>query len=205
VRLPVKDTLTEQEIQSGLRTLIKEGLASQVMVSLTMGVFLVAFALKLGASNTTIGLLAAIPSLAQLVQIPAIYLIEKVCNRRAISVYALAGARLFWVPIGLIPFLFSVEAGLAFLILALLIRSSLAAVGIASWNSWMRDLVPSDSLGTFFSKRLTLMTAMAIPLSLAAGYYIDFWKRAYPSLELQGYSFLFFIGGLIGLLGVEFI
>jgi len=32
--------------------------------------------LKLGASNTVIGLLAAIPALAQLVQIPSIYLVE---------------------------------------------------------------------------------------------------------------------------------
>ena len=47
------------------------------MVTLTGGVFLVAFALKLEASNTIIGLLAAIPPLAQLIQIPAIYLVEK--------------------------------------------------------------------------------------------------------------------------------
>jgi len=49
----VKDTLTEEEIQSGLRNVIKDGLTSQTMGTLTGGVFLVAFALKLGASNTT--------------------------------------------------------------------------------------------------------------------------------------------------------
>jgi len=52
MRLPAKDRLTDEEIQSGLRTVIKDGLASQAMATLTMGVFLVAFALKLGASNT---------------------------------------------------------------------------------------------------------------------------------------------------------
>jgi len=66
----VRDTLTEEEVQSGLRSVIKDGLASQTMATLTGGVFLVALALKLGASNLVIGLLAAIPPLTQLIQIP---------------------------------------------------------------------------------------------------------------------------------------
>jgi ureidoglycolate hydrolase len=68
MRFPVKDTLTNQEIESGLKSVIKDGLASQTMVPLTGGVFLVAFALKLGASNLVIGLLAAIPPLTQLMK-----------------------------------------------------------------------------------------------------------------------------------------
>lgn len=92
----VKDTLTEEEVQSGLRAVIKDGLASQAMVTFTGGAFLVAFALKLGASNLMIGLLAAIPPLMELVQIPSIYLVEKVRNRRVISVYASASSRTMW-------------------------------------------------------------------------------------------------------------
>jgi len=38
----VKDTLTEAEVQSGLRAVIRDGLASQAMVTLAGGVFLVA-------------------------------------------------------------------------------------------------------------------------------------------------------------------
>ena len=64
-----KDTVTEAEVQSGLRAVIKDGFASQAMVTFTGSVFLVAYALKLGASNVTIGLLAAIPPLAQLIQL----------------------------------------------------------------------------------------------------------------------------------------
>jgi MFS family permease len=203
MRFPVKDTLTDQEIESGLKSVIKDGLTSQAMVTLTGGVFLVAFALKLGASNTVIGLLAAIPALAQLVQIPSIYLVEKIRNRRAICVYMLTPARLFWLLIGLIPFLFSIEAGLIILIIALLIRSSLVAIGSTGWSSWMRDLVPQGQLGSFFSKRMTLATALGIPLSLAAGFYIDYWKRLFPtSYELYGYSALFFLGCLAGILGI---
>ncbi len=200
-----KETLSEEEIRSGLRTVIKDGLTSQAMVTLTMGVFLVAFALQLGASNAVVGLLAAIPFLAQLVQIPAIYLVEKVRNRKLISVYSLTVARLFWLLIGLIPFLFSVKVGLSALTIALLARSSLVAIGSTSWNSWMRDLVPKSQLGSFFSKRMSLATALGIPLSLVAAFYLDYWKKVFPASELYGYSILFFSGCLIGLVGIRYI
>jgi len=205
MRFPVKDTLTAEETEFGLRAVIRDGLASQTMVTLTGGIFLVAFALKLGASNTVIGFLAAIPPLAQLVQIPSIYLVEKIRNRRAISVYILAVARLFWILIGLIPFLFSVKAGLVFLIIALLSHSILAAIANTGWGSWMRDLVPQYRLGSFFSRRMALATALGIPFSLGAGFYIDYWKRLFPAYELYGYSILFFLGCLAGIVGVYYI
>jgi len=205
VRFGVKDTLTEEEVQSGLRAVIKDGLASQAMGTLTGGVFLVAFALKLGASNLSIGLLAAIPSLTQLIQIPAIYLVEKYRVRRAISVYASALSRIFWLAIALIPFLFSIEAGLTFLVVALLLHTAFGAVSNCSWNSWMRDLVPQERLGSFYSKRMSLTAALGIVLILGAGFYIDKWKGLFPDHELYGFSILFFLGFLAGMLGLYFI
>jgi len=198
MRFPVKDTLTEEEVRSGLRSVIKDGLASQTMVTLTGGAFLVAFALKLGASNLVIGLLAAIPPLTQLIQIPSIYLVERYRLRRAITVYASATSRVFWLLIALIPFLFSVEKRLTFLIAALFLHTTFAAVGGTSWNSWMRDLVPQDRLGSFFAKRMSLATGLGISVSLAAGVYIDFWKKLFPHYELQSYSILFLFGFLVG-------
>jgi len=205
MKFTVKDTLTEEEIQAGLKTVIKDGLTTQTMVSLTGGVFLVAFALKLGASNLIIGLLAAIPALAQLIQIPSIYLVEKYRVRRAISVYASASSRLFWLLIAFIPFLFSIKAGLTFLIAAILLNAIFTAVSTCSWNSWMRDLVPKERLGSFFSKRMSLATGLGIPLSLGAGIYLDYWKKLWPNYELYGYSVLFFLGFLAGMLGVYYI
>ncbi len=62
------DTIAEKDVDRGMHVLMFDGIASQIMASLTMGVFLVAFALALGASNKVIGLLAALgPILAGLV------------------------------------------------------------------------------------------------------------------------------------------
>lgn len=191
---PLKDSLTEAGVESGLRAVIRDGLASHAMVTFTGGVFLVAFALKLGASNLVIGLLAAIPPLAQLIQIPSIYFVEKYRVRRVISVYASSFSRIFWLLIALIPLLFSIEAGLTVLIVALILISAFGAVSNSSWNCWMRDLVPQDRLGSFYSKRMSLAMALGIPLSLGAGVYIDYWKKLLPNYELFGYSILFFCG-----------
>jgi len=205
MRFETKEKLTEEEIQSGLRNVIKDGLTSQAMVTLTGGVFLVAFALKLGASNLVIGLLAAIPPLAHLIQVPTIYLVEKLKRRRAITVFASALSRIFWLLIALIPFLFRSEKGLFFLIVAILFNSVFASMGNCSWNSWMRDLVPQKRLGMFFSKRMSLATGLGISLGLLAGFYIDSSKNLFPNNEIYGYSVLFFLGFIAGMLGVYFI
>ena len=201
----VKDALTEEEVQQGLKNVIRDGLTTQMMVTLTGGTFLVAFTLKLGASNAVIGLLAAIPPLAMIIQIPSIYLVEKYRIRRAISAYASLISRLPWFFIALIPLFFSIDIALPLFLVAFLLHSSFAAIGGCSWNSWMRDLVPQNKLGVFFSKRMALATALGIVLSLAAGYYIDFSRELFPDNELYGYSVLFFLGFLAGMIGVYFI
>ncbi|MBN1454828.1 MAG: MFS transporter [Methanomicrobia archaeon] len=201
----VKEQLTDDEIESGLRSVIKDGLTTQTMVTLTGGAFLVAFALKLGASNLVIGLLAAIPPLAQLMQIPAVYLVERYRVRRAICAAATAVSRSFWLLIALIPFLFNPQIGLLVLLLGLLLYASFGAIGSSSWNSWMHDLVPHDRLGAFFSKRMSLATAIGIPLSLAAGLFVDYAWNVFDQNELYSYSTLFFLGFLAGMLGVYFI
>ena len=198
------DTLTEGQLERSLQGLIRSGLATRAMSTFTGGAFLVAFALHLGASNFVIGLLAAIPALAQLLQIPSVYLVEKIRNRRAIAVIASAVDRAFWVFIALIPFLFSHGAGLVLLLVAILLHSSLSAVVNCSWNSWMRDLVPQERLGSFFSSRMRAMTGLGIILSLTAGFYIDYWKKLFPGNELYAYSILFMTGFIIGMVGVYF-
>ena len=198
-------TLTEQEIEAGLKTVIKDGLANQAMVTFSSGVFLVGFALQLGASNFLIGILAAIPALAQLIQIPAIYIVEKVGNRRKISFYITLFARLFLLLIAGIPFLFSGKMALAVLVGALTFLTSIGAVSLCSWNSWMRDLIPQNRLGEFFSRRMSLSLALGIVLSLAAAAYIDYWGKISPEKSIYAYSVLFVLAWIFGAIDTYYI
>jgi MFS family permease len=197
--------LTEAQVQSGLGYVIKDGIASQSMAILTGGAFLIAFAIKLGASNLVIGLLAAIGPLAQLLQLPSIFLVEKMRNRRAIVVITAALSRLCWLLIALIPFFFGAKIGLAVLLTSMIAASALGAVSGCSWNSWMRDLIPQNILGAFFSKRMRIATGVGIALSLVAAVYLDVWKKLLPKYEIQGYSILFIAGFAAGALGLYFL
>ncbi len=78
MRFEVKPTLSDQELNAGLNAVVLDGIMSQIKMTLTESVFLVAFAVLLGASNVIVGLMAAIPSLAQLLQIPSITLVERI-------------------------------------------------------------------------------------------------------------------------------
>jgi len=201
----VKESLTEEEIEKGLKAVINDGLASQAMVTFTSGAFLVAFALKLGASNVVIGLLAAIPPLMQLIQLPSIYLVEKLRNRRAITVYASLTSRTLFILIAVTPFLFSTEITLSIVIITMILQGGFGAISNTSWGSWMRDLIPEQRLGAFFSQRMRLSMALTIILSLAIAFYLDFWKVRFPEYELYGYSPLFLFGFLSGIIGVYYL
>ena len=61
---PPTQQLTPEEVERGLSSILFDGLTTHAFVTLTSGIFLIAFALELGASNIMIGLLAAIPPLA---------------------------------------------------------------------------------------------------------------------------------------------
>lgn len=197
-----KEALSEDEITKGLSFVLKDGLATQAMVTLTSGIFLVAFGLQLGASNTVIGLLAAIPPLTELIQMPAISVVENIRNRRLVCVGASIVARLFWVVIALIPFLFGPAAAVPVLIMSLVLYGSISAISHCSWNSWMRDFVPQEILGSFFSRRLSLSLALGVVLSLVASAVIDFIQREPAYTPGTAYSVIFLGGFVAGLFGI---
>ncbi|MHC4329282.1 MAG: MFS transporter [Planctomycetota bacterium] len=200
-----EENLTDQQTKAGLGYVIKDGVSSQAMGILTGGAFLTAFAIKLGASNMVIGLLAAIGPLSQLLQLPSVVLIEKIRNRKAIVVAAAALARACWLLIALIPFLFGAGTGLKILLASMVAASALGAVSGCSWNSWMRDLIPQNILGSFFSKRMRIATGVGIALSIVGAVFLDFWKRTFVSRELEGYSMLFLAGFSAGAIGLYFL
>ena len=200
-----EETLSENQIQSALKNIIRDGVASQVMGILTGGAFLIAFAVKLGASNFVIGLLAAIGPLSQLLQLPSIFLVEKIRNRRLITVAAAGLSRLCWLIIALSPFIFPAKIAIGVLLVLLIAVSAFGAVSGCSWNSWMRDLIPENIMGSFFSRRMRIATGVGIGVSIVAAVYLDFWKGRFAEQELAGYSILFLVGFGAGLTGLLFL
>jgi MFS family permease len=183
------------------RLVLYDALSHEAMGALTTGVFLVGFAVALGASNLAIGVLAAIPFLAQLLQIPAVVLIERRRARRSISVWASGIGRCFLLASAIAPLL-GPDVGIAVLIGALAVHQGTAAISGCAWNSWMRDLVPPSEYGRFFGRRTAATTAVSIVMAFLGGLAVDAWKTHLPGNPALGYSFLFAASALIGLVGV---
>jgi MFS family permease len=197
--LQPKPSLTEAEVRRGLRMMTMEGMASAAMFSVITSGLLAAFALALGASNFQIGVLAAIPSITQILQIPAIALVERLRWRKAISVLSWFPAQAFWVLIALVPFIVVAPSQSAvYLLLGFLsLRGVLAAVTNCAWNSWVRDLVPQRVMGSYFSRRMAYSTAAAIIFGLASALFVDVWQGwASPDMEVMGYTGILVLGAL---------
>lgn len=201
MNLKPSEHLSQRQVATGLNLVVKDGLAAEAMSVLTGGTFLTAMALQLGASNFQIGLLAALPTFTNIFQLLAIWLVQKYNNRRAIAVMANGFARFPLLVIGLLPFIFTTGTSIQVLIFLLFFHYFFGSVAGASWNSWMKDLVPENKLGTYFSHRSRLTQTLNVVLSLVLALVLDYVKKYYPASELIAYSLMFIGGGLFGILG----
>ncbi len=199
-----KAHLDDADIDKGLRCLLYDSVFAQIMLVLTLGPFLVAFALHLGASNKTIGVMAAIGPIAQIIQIPAIFLVEWVRLRKALTVVAVFLSRLGLIGIGLTPWIipsaYRIPAFLGFLSLFF----AVGAVAGCAYNSWIRDLIPVDRMNAFFSRRLAVATAVGAGISFLAGVGIDQYTERVGPPE-QAYTILFIVGAVFGLIAMFFL
>ncbi len=201
-------TLTDQDVQRSLRMMIWEGVFSGAMFSLGSGGFMAAYALALGANNFQVGILAALPFITQVAQLPTILAVEHFRVRKAIAIPAMYGAHLIWLPMGAVPFLMDTPGApaVAVVIAFLAIRGLFTPVWSTSWTSWMRDLVPQNILGSYYGRRLAIITSAVAVVSLAASFFVRWWEGiATPDDAILAYSFLLIGGSLtFGLIGPLF-
>lgn len=199
--LKPRQTLTEQEVRQGLKLVIRDGLASEAMTTLTGGAFIVAMAILLGATNLQLGLIASLPTLVNLFQLIAVWLVRRYNNRRAITVIGAFLARFPLIIIGLFPLLSPQYTTIELIIPILFFYYFSGAIAGASWNSWMKDLVPERELGGYFAKRSSYMQTINVVLSLVLALGLDYLRGYKPELELDAYGWMFIVAGISGIVG----
>jgi MFS family permease len=201
-RLAPSENLSEADVDTGLKWMLRDGLCSHTMETIALGPILVAYALYFEASNLAIGLLAALPNLAQLSLLPAVQVVEKVRRRRFLAVAFSAVSRPMLLVMAAAVLMPSKEAGLAVLLIGLTLRYAFGAFVGCAWNSWVRDLVPEGRMGQIFARRLMWMTAIGMAVSLGAGLFVDNWHNWMPGWDAYGYSVLLVIAFVAGAGGV---
>lgn len=196
-------TPENREVNRSLRLLLFDGICSQILGVFTTGAILVAFALHMGASNVVIGLIAAIPPFAQILQIPAIYLVN-LGKRRRVVVAMLVLGRLVWIVPAAAPFFVPPPYRIPLLLACMLVFFGCNSIAGCAWNSWMRDLIPERVMGAYFARRFAIATGVGALLSIFAGVGVDLYGDTFGS-PLGAYSILFLLAGLAGMVGTVFL
>lgn len=192
-------TITAEDTRRSLRFMTLEGAASAALLSLGSGGFMAAYALALGANNLQIGILAALPSIAQVVRLPAILAVERFRRRKAIGIPVRCASHLVWIPIGAVPLLIDtpgVEAVTAVICL-LAVRELFPPIWASTWTGWMRDLVPLKILGSYHGRRIAIVTGAVAAVSIIGSFFVIWWESTASAEDaIFAYSILM-IGGAL--------
>lgn len=193
--------LTDADRDRGLRLLVTEAAYSGGTAALTTGVILTAFALHLGASTAMVGLLASTPFLTQLLQLPAIQLVERLRRRKLIAVTTSLIGRAMLAVMAATAFFAGTGAMLVFLG-AQAVLCGMGAIGSCAWNAWLRDLAPEDRLGQVFARRTLWLTGINLALGLAAALALELTAAGSSARDLL-FAGMFAVGCITGLISAR--
>ncbi len=155
------------------------------------GSFNAAYVLRLGGSNTLVGLMSSLPALvASLLFIPSARVLERRTHYMPWVVGSLFLARFGYVAILLLPFF----AGrlLPELTVAVLVAITVPSVFFSTgWSPMLSDVVPPRSRATVLAWRSILSSATIAPLIFFAGRWLD--STPFP----MNYQWMYALGWLV--------
>jgi MFS family permease len=193
-------------IRQSLRASTADGVFATLFTNATGGALISSFFLELGATSAEIGLLAAIPMLANLLQPLGAYLSERTTSRQLYCRWIYGVARSVWlllaVGIGWMGWNQSIDVRtlLLWTLGITLVSHALGALGSAAWLSWMAVLVPRRLRGRYFGLRnsaVNLTNLISIPLM---GLFLSKWQGG----PIQGYGIILGGGIAAGFISTAF-
>lgn len=196
---------SKESIRTSLKASTLDGIFAAIFSCVTAEVLLSNFAIELGATNVEIGMLAAIPMLANFLQPIGAYLADRTNSRRWYGLQIISPARLLWLMlvIGIICFETSAIAAHQLVQLTLLVALMThicSALGCASWTSWMAVLVPRRLRGRYFGLRnsaASLTNLLCVPL---LGAIVAHWQGG----TIEGYGVVLMLAILAGIASLSF-
>lgn len=190
--------LPVQVIERAVRISYAQAMLSAIYGASTGGMFIIGYALKLGASNVQIGLMSTIPMLCVVVQLLSSALVEKGISRRLLTTLGALLNVCGWVIIILIPYLTansSPGVKIAALISVITLVTLFAQVSGNARGSWIGDLIPAQYRGTFFGRLTMYAGIIGAVFALIEGRFLDVVKH----MGIEAFSWLFAFGMLFGL------
>jgi len=198
-------SVTPQSIRTSLRASTIDGVFAAIFINIAGGVLLSNFLVELDASTVQIGLLAAIPMVVNLIQPLGAYLADRTASRHRYGLWIFAPSRLVWLVLVLGIMLFTWQQSdlhqlIYWTLGVMIVSNTFAALGSASWLSWLAALVPRQLRGRYFGWRnsaVNLTVLISLPL---AGFGVSAW----PGGSIQGYGVILLLGILAGIVSISF-
>jgi MFS family permease len=139
---------------------------------------LTGWALHLGMSARLVGLVAALPVVAQVVQLVGAFVTARFGHRRT-ALVSVALSRQAFLPLALLPWLPLGDDGRrALLLVCAGAYHTLGFVTNNAWNAWMGEMIPARVRGRYFGRRTALCTIAGGGFGLAVGFALDRGERA---------------------------
>jgi len=145
------------------------------------GIFMTSYLLYLGATARDIGILAAIPSLTNVIQVLSVKIYEKVKSRKKVVVLLTAMQYLFFYFIIIIPKIATGRYRIDLIIVCFIFGNFFRAIkgsGVLEWNNFF---VPSEIRGRFFSNKNLIGNLVYIIVSLSIGKILDIYDSNYST------------------------
>src|SRR5690242_14781260 len=202
MRLSPVSQVTPEALEQGKRALVRDAAWASMVGALYGGVVLVGFALQIGATPLHIGMLAAIPFFAQIAQVPAIALVERLRQRKRIAIVSVTTSRLIIFGLAALALVPDDRTRLALLLVAQVAITVLGSVTGCAVNSWMHQLLAGQGLGELFSRRLFWSTVLASLGAVVAGQLVQHWPG---DDKLDAYAIAFVAAGFAGFVSTWYI
>ncbi len=201
---PRTEALTIEQVG---RLVDAHAVAQTIMVQLTGGVFLTAFALTLGASELLIGIIAAMPFVMKLSQLYLSWRIEKLGHWRASAFRGAIASRAALLVAGFVPLAIAGVAGAgpaAYVLTAFIAAFSLGAtIYELGYLTWMAELIPESRRGEFWGRRGRLTGITALIMGVLAAAVLQ--RLQADAGDATPFGWLFAAGALIGFGGLLFL
>jgi MFS family permease len=166
-------TPPDRPLRRSLRASVWEGLFAEVFNACAGQTILVGWALYLGCSPLQTGMIAALPQLAQVVQVPAAWL-SVVAGRRKVAIATVALSRQAFLPLAALPLLSPTPATARAVLFGVAgLAAILAMAGNVAWTAWMGDMVPERIRGRFFGRRTAICVLAGTAAALLTAQLLD--------------------------------
>jgi MFS family permease len=189
-------TLSKEQIEKTKKASIIDGSAFNVMYGFGEQ-YVTPYALKLGATNSEIGILSSVPAfIGAISQVWGAKLTDDYQNRKKIVLWCVFLQAVSLLPLFIIPLLTN-----SMLLLTIIFSLYLifANMGGPAWNSWIGDVISKDDRSRYFAKRNKIAIAFLLFSVMSAGIILNF----FASFDIwTGFAILFviaFLGRLISL------